>query len=75
MRPEEARGRLAASYAAAVRRAGRVYQIVQIMSPSPGVLDASMALYTALMHAPGALSRRERELVAVVTSRANRCHY
>jgi alkylhydroperoxidase family enzyme len=45
------------------------------MSLSPRVLDASMGLYLALMHGPGALPRRERELLAVVTSRANHCHY
>ncbi|TAJ25037.1 MAG: hypothetical protein EPO68_00555 [Planctomycetota bacterium] len=73
--PAAASGPLAASYAAAVARAGRVYQIVRIMSLSPRVLDASMGLYLALMHGPGALPRRERELLAVVTSRANDCHY
>jgi len=73
--PTEATGALAASYAAAVARAGRVYKIVELMSPSPRLLDASMAFYKSLMHAPGALPRRQRELIAVVVSRANRCHY
>lgn len=73
--PEEAEGELGRSYEAAVRRAGRVYQIVRAMSLAPRVLDASMGVYLAIMHAPGALSRRQRELLAVVTSRANRCHY
>jgi alkylhydroperoxidase family enzyme len=73
--PSQARGALADSYAAAVARAGRVYQIVRLMSLSPRVLDASMGLYLAVMHGSGALSRRERELLAVVTSRANACHY
>jgi alkylhydroperoxidase family enzyme len=73
--PEEAQGELRASYAAAVERAGRVYQIVRAMSLAPRVLDASMGVYLALMHAPGALTRRQRELLAVVTSAVNRCHY
>lgn len=73
--PEEAQGELRLSYAAAARRAGRVYQIVRAMSLAPRVLDASMGLYLALMHAPGALTRAQREMLAVVTSVANRCHY
>jgi alkylhydroperoxidase family enzyme len=39
------------------------------------VLDASRGVYLALMHAPGALTRCQRELLAVVTSAVNRCHY
>jgi len=73
--PEEARGALARSYAAAVRRAGRVFQIVRAMSLAPRVLDASMAFYTAVMFGPGGLTRRQREMLAVVVSRTNGCHY
>jgi alkylhydroperoxidase family enzyme len=73
--PEEAQGELRRSYEAAVQRAGRVYQIVRAMSLAPRVLDASMGVYISIMHARGALSRRQRELLAVVTSGVNRCHY
>jgi alkylhydroperoxidase family enzyme len=73
--PGRARGRLAASYAAAVRRAGRVFQIVRAMSLWPEVLDAAMELYVASMRAPAPLSRAQREMLAVVVSSANRCHY
>lgn len=72
---EEASGRLARSYAAARERAGRVYGIVRAMSLDPAVLDASMALYQRIMFARAGLTRRQREMVAVVTSRANDCHY
>ena len=72
---DDARGPLARSYEAARRRAGRVYRIVAAMSLAPRVLDASLALYVELMRGPGALSRTQRELLAVVTSRANLCHY
>jgi alkylhydroperoxidase family enzyme len=34
-----------------------------------------MALYKAIMFGPSKLSRVERELLAVVVSRANSCHY
>lgn len=73
--PEEAAGRLQKSYDAAVARAGRVYGIIRTMSLAPAVLDASMGLYQRIMFAEGGLSRAQREMLAVVTSRANDCHY
>jgi alkylhydroperoxidase family enzyme len=45
------------------------------MSLRPGVLEPSMELYRAIMFGPSELSRAERELLAVVVSRANDCHY
>jgi alkylhydroperoxidase family enzyme len=73
--PSAAQGRLAELYRAAVRRAGRVYQVVRAMSLSPAVLESSIALYRTVLFAPEGLSRAQREMLAVVTSRANRCHY
>lgn len=72
---DAARGRLAKSFQAALARAGRVFGIVRLMSLEPAVMDASMAHYGAVMHGPGGLSRAQRELLAVVVSRANHCHY
>jgi alkylhydroperoxidase family enzyme len=71
----EAEGPLRRLYDAAVARAGKVYGIVRLMSSSPPILEASIGLYRALMHGPSALTRRQREMLAVVTSRANDCHY
>ena len=45
------------------------------MSLNPTVLHRSMALYAAIMFGPSELSRAERELLAVVVSNANDCHY
>ena len=73
--PEDAEGPLKDQYEAAVARAGRVYQIVQSMSLAPGILDASMKHFGAIAHARDGLSRSDRELVAVVVSVANECHY
>ena len=72
---EEARAALRREYEAAVRRAGKVFNIVKAMSLRPPVLRASMGLYTAIMHGESELSRAERELLAVVVSAANDCHY
>jgi uncharacterized peroxidase-related enzyme len=71
----EATGELKRQYDAAVQRAGKVFNIVKSMSLRPGVLERSMELYRAIMFGPSELSRAERELLAVVVSRANDCHY
>ncbi len=72
---DEARGPLKEEYDAAIARAGKVFNIVKSMSLRPGVLRRSMDLYRAIMFGPSELSRVERELLAVVVSRANDCHY
>lgn len=72
---EEATGRLKKLYDEAIQRAGRVFGIVRTMSLQPSVLDASMTLYGRVMFGPGPLTRRQREMLAVVVSRANDCHY
>ncbi len=75
IRPGQATGALKELYDAAIRRAGRVFQILQVQSPNPRALETSLELYKALMHGHSPLSRRQRELIAVVVSRANDCHY
>jgi len=72
---EDATGPLREEYDAAVGRAGKVFNIVKAMSLRPGVLGRSMLLYREIMFAPCGLSRRERELLATVVSRANDCFY
>jgi uncharacterized peroxidase-related enzyme len=57
------------------RRAGRVWNIVRIMTPSPEALRSSMAFYVALMHGPSPLTRAQREMLATVVSKANHCVY
>lgn len=72
---DEAEGVLRREYDAALRRAGKVFNVVRIQSLRPRVLRASIALYTALMVEEGTLPRWVRELLAVVVSRTNGCHY
>lgn len=72
---DEATGLLHEEYGAAIGRAGKVFNIVRAMSLRPGVLRASMQLYREIMFGPSGLSRQERELLAVVVSRENDCHY
>ena len=71
----EASGELKREYDAALGQPGKVFNIVKAMSLNPPVLRASMDLYKAIMFGPSELSRAERELLAVVVSCANDCHY
>ena len=72
---EEAKGILKQEYDAALRRAGRIYNIVSLQSLRPRALSASIRLYIEIMHAPSGLSRLQREAIATVVSRAVGCHY
>ena len=72
---DEATGQLKDEYDAAIGRAGKVFNIVKAMSPNPETLRASMQLYRQIMFGDSGLSRQERELLAVVVSDANTCHY
>jgi alkylhydroperoxidase family enzyme len=72
---DEAEGPLREEYDAALERAGKVFNIVKAMSLRPAVLQASIALYREVMFGESALSRRERELLATVTSAELSCYY
>lgn len=73
--PDEATGLLKAEYEKALRRAGRLWHIVQIMSVNPRALKASMEFYLAVMYGPSPLTRVQRELVATVVSAELDCFY
>lgn len=71
----QAKGKLKKQLQAALDRAGRIWNIVGIMSQNPRVLEESMDFYAAVMFGRSALSRGRREMLAVVTSAANGCVY
>ncbi len=73
--PNDAAGIVEKQYEAARARTGYVSQIIQIMSLDPQVMQASMRFYVQLMKSPGALPKRQREMLAVVVSNANGCYY
>lgn len=75
--PEEAEGKLKALYRVAARHnKGVVGPVVRLGSLNPDALEARMGLFRALMYGSSSpLSRAEREMIAVVTSTANDCHY
>ncbi len=72
---DEATGTTKREYDAAVRRAGRIWNIVSIQSQLPEVMKDSMRLYGSIMYGPSPLTRAQREMIAVVTSQVNDCHY
>lgn len=73
--PADALGALKREYDAAMARAGRIWNIVRIMSLNPDTLRASMRMYSVTMHGECNLTRAQRELLAVIVSQTNHCHY
>ena len=73
--PDDAEGLLAKLYKAAIERAGRVFGILRLQSINPKVLRAGGSLYHEVMRADSPLTRAQREMIAVVVSAANSCHY
>lgn len=72
---EEATGLLKRELDAAVRRAGRVWHIVHVMSLNPEAMRDSIRFYRTIMFGESPLSRVQRELLATVTSAELDCHY
>lgn len=72
---DETTGIARREYDAALRRAGTIWNIVSIQSQLPEVMRDSMRIYQSIMFGPSPLSRAQREMMAVVTSKENECHY
>ncbi len=72
---EDATDLLKDEYDAALKRAGRIFNIVTLQSLRPRAMRASIRLYAELMHAPSSLTRSQRKAIAVVASKAQGCHY
>lgn len=72
---ERATGLLKRQFEAAIKRAGRVWHIVHIMSLNPVAMRDSIRLYSSLMKGDSPLSRVQREMLAVVVASECGCHY
>jgi len=72
---DEAEGPLAASYERLLNRSGKMDHILKIHSLNPPSLETHYAYYRSIQYGPSGLSRAQREMLAVVVSRANRCRY
>ena len=55
--------------------AGHVDNILRIHGPNPASLEAHFKLYSTLMRGKSELTRAQREMIAVVVSSINECHY
>ena len=72
----DAQGPLAGLYRrAADPDTGRVDNILKIHALHPAGLKAHLDLYLAVMRGSEGLPTAERELIALVVSRLNRCRY
>lgn len=71
----EANGRLKELYDKYTDPWGGVDNILKIHSLNVKSLKGHYDLYAHLMRGPSDLSRVQREMIAVVTSAVNRCHY
>ena len=72
---DEAEGKLKDLYERMRDPRGPVDNILKIHSLNPRSLLAHFEFYKTTMHGPSELSRSDREMVAVVVSSINRCHY
>lgn len=72
---DRAEGLLSRIYEAAVKRAGRIFNIIRVQSLNPPVLQSGLGLYSSVMMGQSPLTRGQREMLAVVVSRVNDCHY
>lgn len=73
--PAEASGELLEQYDRMRDPAGNVANILQVHSLNPAALRTHFDLYRALMFGRSELSRVQREMIAVVVSKTNGCHY
>jgi alkylhydroperoxidase family enzyme len=73
--PEDADGLLDRIYQQRMRSAGRLWEIVAVQCQNPESLRDSMRFYGTVMFGDSPLTRAQREMIAVVTSQVNECHY
>ena len=71
----EATGELAEWYRRVGNPDGTVDNVMKVHSLNVDTLRTHFEMYVAAMHRQSPLSRAEREMIAVVVSRLNGCHY
>lgn len=72
---DEAAGEVKEAYEKVVRERGKLSNIMRVQSLNAAAMARHLDLYVTLMFGESALTRPERELIAVVVSAANRCEY
>jgi len=71
----EATGRLKEIYDDLIQKRGQLAEVHKIQSLRPESIIKHIDLYMEIMFAKSELSRAEREMMAVITSVSNNCHY
>ena len=71
----EATGLLKEEFDKALKRAGRVWRIVHIMSVNPRAMRDSIGFYATIMMGESPLTRVQREMLATVVSAELHCYY
>lgn len=72
---EEAEDRLLDIYSQIIIKRGKLAGVHKIQSLRPESIMKHMDLYMEIMYTKSELSRAEREMIAVIVSVANGCHY
>jgi alkylhydroperoxidase family enzyme len=72
---DEAQGELKELYDKMIEPWGGVDNIMKIHSLNPPSLQGHFDLYRTLMYGRSELKRVQREMIAVVVSAVNQCHY
>jgi len=73
---DDAEGELAALYRGVLDPAtARVDNVLKVHSLDPGGLGAHVAVYRSAMRGTRGLPKAEREMIALVVSALNDCHY
>jgi uncharacterized peroxidase-related enzyme len=72
---EEANEKLKPIYDDLIQSRGKIANILKVHSLNPEALKSHLELYMTIMFGKSGLSRKERECIAVVVSRADNCEY
>jgi uncharacterized peroxidase-related enzyme len=75
IQPEQAQGDLKEIYDNLIQSRGKVAEVHKIQSLHPKSILNHMDLYMTIMYGRSPLKRVQREMMAVVVSKANNCRY
>lgn len=75
IQPEQAEGFLKEVYDDLIKSRGKVAEVHKIQSLNPKSIVNHMDLYMTIMYGRSPLKRLQREMMAVVVSKANNCKY
>lgn len=71
----EAEGLLKDLYERIRKQRGMVPNVLKVFSLHPEAMRATIGVFQPLMYGSAPLSRPQREMIALVVSAINRCHY